>query len=279
MIAGLLIPLAASLAFLVRHDALSAFWSELHGLIPYHASFGHRTFGYLLLHSMSPLLPLVAVWLVGSILLRREPVNAERVALSLAIIGGLLSYVAQQKGFAYQRYPLIGFLILLIAMDLATLMRREDKIARAIGWAGIAIGVVFATQFLVRCSRFDRFDEPRPLLADLKNFNVQQKQVQCMDTGGNCLDSLYNGRIEQSTGFLYDCYMLDGTNPVALDLRRRFWQQITRNPPRLIVVTDSLCYDVAPSYDKFGRWPEFQSFLDTNYALARQSGTQQQVHY
>jgi len=278
-IAGAVIPMAASVAFLIRHHAVAAFWSDLHSLIPYHASFGHRTFGYLVAHSISPLLPLLALWLVAAFLLRREAFNPERIALFLAAFGGLFSYVAQQKGFAYQRYPLLGFLVLLIAMDLATLIRRNGRVPRTVGWVGIAMGVVFATQFLVRCSHFDRFDEPRPLLADLNSLGVQPGQVQCMDTGGNCIDSLYAGRILQSTGFLYDCYMLDGTNPVALDLRRRFWQQMQLNPPRLIVVTDSLCYDVAPSYDKYSRWPEFQSFLDANYALARQSGPQQPVRY
>ena len=278
-VAGAILPVCVCVAFLLRHDATAAFWNELQGLIPYHASFGRRTMGYLLIHSVSPLLPLVAVWLAGLVFLRRGQANPERVVLFLAVLGGLFSYIAQQKGFAYQRYPMVGFLLLLIAMDLATLLRRESRVARSIGWAGIAIGIIFATQFLVRCSGFDRLDEPRPMLADLKSLGVEQRQVQCMDTAGNCIDSLYEGRIVQSTGFLYDCYMLDGTNAVALELRRRFWRQMERNPPRLIVVTDSVCYDAPRSFDKYKRWPEFQGFLDTNYTLVRQSGPQQAVRY
>ena len=50
-------------AFLLRERALAAFFENLHGLVLYYSGLGHRPLGFLLLHSVSPLLPLVLLWL------------------------------------------------------------------------------------------------------------------------------------------------------------------------------------------------------------------------
>lgn len=275
-LAGCALPIVGTLLFLVRHNVIAAFNEALHGLIPYHASLAHKSFGFLIGHSISPLLPLFLLWLV--IAITRPSFDSERIALLLCTVAGLLSYLLQQKGFAYQRYPFLAFLLVLMAGDFAKLVKFRTPI-RLIGVAGFLTTAIFCTIFLARIAHFDHGEPDRPLLHDLQSLNVADSQIQCMDTAGSCIDNLYAGQIVQSTGFLYDCYLLDGTNPVALDLRRRFWQEIDRNPPRLIVVTDSACYDPTPTFDKFSKWPEFSTFLAANYTLARTSGPQRPVHY
>lgn len=275
-LAGCALPIVGTVLFLVRHNALTAFREALHGLIPYHASLAHKSFGFLIGHSISPLLPLFLLWLV--IAITRSSFDSERIALLLCTVAGLLSYLLQQKGFAYQRYPFLAFLLVLMAGDFAKLVKFRTPI-RLIGVAGFLTTAIFCTIFLARLAHFDRGEPDRPLLHDLQSLNVADRQIQCMDTAGSCIDNLYAGQIVQSTGFLYDCYLLDGTNPVARDLRRRFWQAIDRNPPRLIVVTDSVCYDPVPTFDKFSKWPEFSTWLAANYTLARTSGPQRPVHY
>jgi hypothetical protein len=73
--------------------------------------------------------------------------------------------------------------------------------------------------------------------------------------------------------------MLDGGNAVTLDLRRRFWEQMKRKPPRVIVMTDSDCYEDERSFDRFEKWPEFQRYLDANFTLERDSGPLPPVRY
>jgi len=278
-IAGLVLPLAVTVIFLAREGATAAFLAALHGIIPYHASLAHRTLGFLLVHSVSPILPLVILWIAAAVLLWWQGnAGPERIALFLCAGCGLLSFLIQAKGFAYQRYPFLAFLCLLIAADLTRLARQRNAI-RWLGIGGLVTGAVFCTIFLARAASFDRREPARPLLADLKSLGVADRSVQCMDTGGSCIDDLYAGRIVQSTGLIYDCYLLDGTNPVALSLRQRFWDQIARNPPRLVVVTGSTCYDVAPNSNKYARWPEFSEWLAANYTLDRTSGPQPQLHY
>jgi hypothetical protein len=277
-IAGFLLPVAITLVFLTREGATAAFLAALRGIIPYHASLAHRPLGFLLLHCVSPILALAILWIAAAVFSTRGNAGPERIALFLCVACGLLSFLVQAKGFAYQRYPFIAFLCVLIAADLTRLARQRDAI-RWLGIGGLITGTLLCTSCLIRAASFDRRDPARPLLADLQSLGVADRSVQCMDTGGSCIDDLYAGRIVQSTGLIYDCYLLDGTNPVALSLRQRFWEQIARNPPRLVVVTGSACYEVAPNSNKYAKWPEFTAWLDANYTLARVSGPQPQLHY
>ena len=277
--AGFALPLIGTLLFLIHYDAIAAFNEALHGLIPYHASLAHKSLGFLISHSISPLLPLFLLWLVAVAIARPTlKLDSERIALIFCAIAGLLSYLLQQKGFAYQRYPFLAFLLVLMAGDFAKLVKLRTPI-RLISVAGFLTTAIFCTIFLARIAHFDRGEPDRPLLHDLQSLNVADRQIQCMDTAGSCIDNLYAGQIVQSTGFLYDCYLLDGTNPVTLDLRHKFWQAIDRNPPRLIVVTDSFCYDPIPTFDKFSKWSEFSTWLAANYTLTRTSGPQRPVRY
>ncbi len=83
-LAALIFP-AIALVFLIREDAVAAFWANLHGLVPYYASLGHKPIGFLLQHSISPLMPLVILWLVV-IALVRPKIDWER---SLLLAGTL----------------------------------------------------------------------------------------------------------------------------------------------------------------------------------------------
>jgi len=261
-------------------------FEEMRGLIPYHASIDRRSIEFLLSTCISPLAGLFVLWLIAAWMLRRYPSSPERIALIVCAACGLFSYLLQRKGFWYQRYPLLAFLLPVFVTDFSRLMKSRSW-PRLVGFAGAIIGLVLASQCVVRLASFDRGEPQRPLLRDLSAIGPPSSlsgHVQCMDTLGNCLDSLYAGRIVQSTGFLYDCYLLGGRGSdeyglVTADLRRHFWQEMARNPPRLIVETDSVCYEQARRFDKYSGWPEFQSYLASNYVLMKQSGVQAPVHY
>jgi hypothetical protein len=285
-VCGFLLPLLGCVVFLSMEDALPAFAGEVRGLIPYHSSIDPRSLGYLLMNCLSPLAGMFFLWLAAGWLLRGRRSDPERIALALCALCGLLSYLLQRKGFWYQRYPLTAFLLPLFMTDFSELgkSRRWPKL---VGITGMALGVVVASQCLLRLMRIDR-QEPTPsLLRDLEGLSRPAEMsghVQCMDTFGGCLDALYDGGIAQSTGFLYDCYLMgdrgqDKNGSIVADLRRHFWEEMARNPPRMIVVTDSVCYEPARSFDKYAHWPEFQTYLANNYVLVKQSGEQVPVHY
>ena len=117
--------------------------------------------------------------------------------------------------------------------------------------------------FLIRSARFSHVDPYAELRGDLRAQNAAglPGQVQCLDTAGPCIGALYKERLTQSTGFLYDCYLLDGSKAVVQQQRALFAREWTARPPRLIVLTDSNCFTGPRTFDKYTSWLWMQEQL------------------
>ena len=122
--AAYLIAPMITLAFLLREHAFTAFLATTRGVIPYYASLGHRPLSYILLHSLSPLLSLVLLWLPMLALDRTQlhedrnhPRDWERTALLAGVTFGILNCILQARALPYYRYPLLAFLLPLMALD------------------------------------------------------------------------------------------------------------------------------------------------------------------
>ena len=281
--AGLLVAVAVQGVWLWRWGAVRAFAEALTGIVRYHAGLGHRPMAYLVAHSVSPVGVLVGVWVVAAVGLGfssgREWGRAERVLLLLCAAGGWVSYVAQAKGFSYQRYPFLVFLLLVMVLDFFDALAERGRWVRWIGAAGLVVMAVIAGQCVRRVVTFDRREPMRPLVADLAALGGNGLRVQCMDTAGPCIDAmLASGRV-QATGFVYDCYLLEGRSAVVHGLRRRFWEQVERGRPEVFVVTDSVCYDQPRSFGKYAGWPEFSAYLAKNYVLREERQPTERQRY
>ncbi len=274
---GFLIPLAAVFGFLEREHSLSAFFGIVHGLLPYHASLAHRSLGYLLNHSFFPLAPLLILWVILLAANRQRP-GWERAALLLAVIFGLLSFVAQAKGYPYHRYPMIAFLLLLMGVDFSMALR-SPGILRVLGMAGLIYGaLVLAPLSLRKVSRYDfqRTEFTTMLQADLDSLGgaTLSGRVQCMDTIAGCIATLDRMQLVQDTGFLYDCYFYTperktrAADAVVEQMRGKFWQKIGDRPPEVFVVSNQLCLNGPAGYGKLHLWPQFDAYLAANYRLS-----------
>ncbi len=172
------------------------------------------------------------------------------------------------------------FLLPLLSRDLFRFLhsRRPLRILAAVA---IATGLGMAIFFTHRATTFERTPPNQQLLADIATYGgpALDHRIQCMDAAGGCIAALYQARLTQSTGFLHDCYMLSPTNPVSLALRQRFFAELTRTPPAVLVVTNSVCYSDPSSFDKYARWPEFRQYLADHYTLARERTNLPAEHY
>jgi hypothetical protein len=278
---GALIPPLLSFAWVWHKDVTAAFLATLFDLIPYFAHLGTRSFGHLLLHSVSSvLLPLVILWL-AILILQKKQLTWERAALLAGVLFGLASFYLQRKGYSYHRYPSEAFLLLLAAIDLTAVFQQKPSTHRLLlqrlALAGILIGtLVMAGGSTAHALRQDwrnhEFDTM--LQSDLNRLGGQQLagHIQCLDMGDGCIPTLYNMRLVQATGFLYDCYMFSPVQAAERErYREAFWQVITRKPPAVFVITSNDCenYPEKPSYNyqKTSRWPLFDTYLKTNYHL------------
>ena len=279
-IVGLLLPVIVVLVFLWREQAMTAFVGILRGLVPYHAGVDRQPMSYFLTHSIaSLLLPLALMWLV-LLLARKVSVRAEarhdweEYALLIGFVFGLLSLVAQGKGYPYHRYPSEAFLLLMAALESMRALRSSSQPWRvAVAVACLGFGALWlAPASLAKASHYDwrNQDFSMMLQADLDSLGgvALSGRVQCMDTTAGCISTLYRMQLVQSTGTLYDCYLFATPQThVTSELRETFRRQLAERQPDVFVVTNQECLHVASDYRKLSQWPEFQQYLDAHYTL------------
>ncbi|WP_158942216.1 hypothetical protein [Granulicella sp. S190] len=285
---GLLVPVVLTAAWLYHHHVLPDFLHTVFQLVPYLLRLGTRTSGHLLAHLLSSvMLPIVLLWL-PIVLLKKDWLTWERAALVVAVLFGFMSFYVQKRGYPYHRYPSEAFLLLLIAIDFTTVLPPTppasplrfavpDSLLPRLALLGIIVGVFVigggsTAHALWQDWRNQEFDTM--LRADLTRLGgpALSGKVQCLDVSDGCPPALYNMRLVQSTGHLYDCYLFS-LQPIAERdrVRQQFWQQITSNPPTVFVVSSNDCeaWPEHPGYkyQKMSRWPQFNDYLKTNYHL------------
>jgi len=287
VVVGLVAP-AIALVFLLKEHALDAFVASFHGIVPYYASLGHRPLGFLLLHSISPLLPLVLLWIAILALDWKceRPRDWERTALFAGVLFGLVNCIVQARGLPYYRYPLLVFLLPLMAVDftraaqtkLSDHWRSKARLMRirAARWLALAAlsfgGFVLAPQSAVLIHRY-RWWETDFISTLEQNLDALggerlSDHIQCIDSISGCGNVLYRMRLEPATGVLSD-FLLFGPEsvPVIQQTREQFSAAVQANPPQVIVVSSHLHIDGPDNYQKLDRWPALQGFLAEDYTL------------
>ncbi len=267
---GISVPGGASIIWLRSHGVIAPFFSTLTALIPFHASLGHKTLLYLLVHCASPVVPFFAIGLAVALCRRKRP-TLDQVELMIGAAMALISYLMQGKGYPYQRYPFLALLLVLISMECAGSWG-ESGAARTLALAGLAYSCLVIAPLAVGRVRSFRTQEPfeEALAGDLAKLGGRSLdgKVQCLDTFGGCINTLYDMRIVQSTGFLYDCYLfLPGSSPVVDVYRSRFWAAYEESRPRILVMTNQYCFG-ANSFDKLNEWPLLRNEISRSYIQA-----------
>lgn len=269
---GFLLPIAAVFLFLLQERALHAFWNTLTGLVPYHAGIGRLPARYFVGHSIpSMLLPLAGLCVIAACA-RKNWRNWEMTTLWLGFAVGVISLFVQGKGYPYHRYPAEVFLLLLAGINFTASLKKPG-IARTIGIVGLGLGA-FALAPISTAKAMHYEGENQEFITSLQRDLTElggarlSGEVQCMDTTAGCINTLYDMRLVQDTGFLYDCYLFaPQLSPVQTQLRLRFWAAIQRKPPEIFVVSDQLCVSGASNYAKLDRWPRLRDYLESNYDL------------
>ncbi|MGC2618774.1 MAG: hypothetical protein WA414_07000 [Acidobacteriaceae bacterium] len=284
-VAGFLLPLAICLVFLVRERALGAFVHSVATVVPYFAGLGRKPVSFLLVHSVSPLMGLVGVWLVlavGLMVADREWAGAwteswtvqrwERAALLLGVAVMLAGFVVQGKGFPYHRYPFLALLLVVMGMDLTRALRRRG-VWLALGVLGLGYGAfVVAPQSLADVRRYDWWNQEQLVMmqGDLTRLGgaALSGKVQCLDTISGCTGTLYRMRLEPATGLLSDFLVFGPEQDVAVrEARLHFMAAVEARPPAVIVVTSHLFPSGPGDFQKLAMWPELESWMDARYQL------------
>jgi len=210
----------------------------------------------------------------------------ERSALLAGVIFTLLSCIVQARALPYYRYPLLVFLLPLIALDFTRVFDSNTRelnqppptppAARLLAAAGLAVGGLFLapqSALLIHSYRWQQTDLIASLEEDLNGLGGAglSRHIQCIDTNSGCGTVLYRMRLEPVSGVLSDFFLFGRDDaPVVRQTREQFARDLLRDPPRVIVVTSYLYLDGSEHYLKVDRWPAFESYLAGNYTLQTQ---------
>jgi len=261
---ALLLPLAAMVMWLHHAGSLAAFLEVLRNVDAAHSALAHETLLALLRHSMAPVG--VVFGLAVVLALRLKNLDKEMKLLLFGAVCGLASFLAQSKGFPYQRYPFL-LLALVVIGRLAAGALAERGLTLAVGAVLVAVsGFWLAPTYAATVRSYDAsapFEQA--LERDLTARGAVNGSVQCFDTVGGCINTLYDLRLLQSTGFLYDCYAYEGTDQRAY--RKEFLSALQAARPQTIVFSSQFCLEQRYGFERIDRWPELKRLLAENYRL------------
>jgi len=310
---GFALPVLATFMFLLHWHAVGAFLRMVQFDLPYHVNLAHGTVPQLLwtssISSVKKLICLLGVTLFiaggwrGSFaslawvsFQKRDRVwlhSPERCLLLLGVLLGLFCFVAQGKGYPYQRYPFVAFLFLLTSLEFTAALESKRVPLRIAGIAGVAFLTVLCAPVYLRGAVQASWSTP---VHQIENALRKQEgasglaglqgKVQCMDVATGCTDALLALRVREATGTIYDEFLfpqvpagwsglsarsgLEEPLPVSLITGRQTFQRaLAVNSPRVIVLTSWLFPEGPDDYQKLARWPWFERYLQA-YQLVEQ---------
>ena len=278
-------PVLGCVAWLAAKGSLRAFWYAVSMVGPYHARIGHAPTRFLFSNSVSPIAWLLFAWVILRVMmwLRSRRVDGEygaasleRRLLLLAAGFGYLSYLLQQRAYQYHRYPFQVFLLMVMALDFTEGLRRTGRL-RWIGAAALVWGaVVFAPISAVKAGRYDWRQKPfrSAMEADLSRIAGEggarslDGRVQCLDSITGCIATLDAMQVEQSTGLMYDEFLLNpGGVRVVDEARAGFLKEVEGKPPLMFLLSSPLFPAGPDGYKKLDQWPAFRDWLNAHYVL------------
>ncbi len=269
LMAGIAIPLVATVLWLTHKGALGAFWAISRSLVPLHASLDRRPVLFLLTHSISPVEVLAAFGLC-LMLIGRKRGDADGVLLLIAFAGTLFAFVGQGKGYPYQRYPFLAMLLLGIGwlVDQGLGNRRTGPFAAATCVLAGSLGLRYAWKATTYSITTPFQTALSQQLTHLGSPEQLSGQVQCLDTFGGCINTLFELGARQSTGFLYDCYLFTSPSAVRDQYRSSFMDSLQRTRPKVIVLSSQYCFaDMNGGYERVKSWPDLATTLERDYHM------------
>lgn len=276
-IAGFALALAILLDFLLPQHALGPFLFILTRLVPHYASQARPSIWILVRRGLPLSVVLYATIAVVLAATRRQRANWEMWEIRVGFLFGAVSYFAQRKAYEHHRIAYICFGLLWAGLEMTEAMKDRGW-RRNLGVAGMAFAVLVMVPVSAR--RLSRRHDTNPaayvIEDDLERLGGDrlQHKVQCLDMVGGCLNALYRLGLVQSTGFTGDSlFFAPDDTAVVPYYRKIFWDDIHRDPPKVIVLSDEWYTESSYTFDKLNAWPEFRDYLNSAYRLDATQGT------
>jgi hypothetical protein len=267
---GALPPIIAFFAFLYHWHAFHDFYTTFRDLVSFYVGFNNPPTIVLFDTALEGrfgmdiliLALIISLWL-------RNWVDHEMFILLLGVASGFVIYMVQRKGFIYHRATLCAFAFLWIAMQGYASIGSPRR-WRWLGSICLLLILAGAFRHWVWYTRIARADETRIVLLEkqLDSLGGQSLNgdVQCVDMVQGCINTLYNMRLVQSTGFVSDFFLFRPKQlPIFETLRVRFLADLEARPPKVLIVAPYAWSVSTPTYAELNDWPAFVDFVKDHY--------------
>jgi hypothetical protein len=276
-IAGGLVPATMVIVFLLRWGVTHEFLAMVHGLLPWYATLQKvpvpTLVHYALLWNRVVFLVVAGGCIVAC--LGREWRTWESQFLAMATLLGVGMFITQGKGWPYHLYTETVFGLLWGMAELGRGLKR-GRLEQVVAAVTLAIVVAMFFPRIEKSVANNTYGMATllPLESDLNRLGGSQLsgKVQCLDmTLGSCINALYQMKLEQTTGSIYDFYLFPKQgNAVTAELQNRFLRQMEANPPQVIVLSSHTWPGDTFRYEQVNNWPAFAGLLQRRYRLDRE---------
>ena len=274
-LAGFAVALAILLDFLLPQHAFGPFFFILHKLVPYYSSLAHPSLWVLIRRSLPQAFLIYAPIAVVLAIANPHRANWEMWAIRVGFLFGAISYFVQHKGYDYHRIAYVCFGLLWIGLEFTGALK-DHGWRRNLGVAGMVFALLIVP-FHVRKIRQIHDTNPAAFVLEQDLIRLGgdklQGKVQCLDMVGGCFSALYRLGLVQTTGFTGDPLFF-GTDDgdVVPYYRKIFWDDIHRDTPEVIILSNEWYQSSTYSFDKLNTWPEFRDYLNSAYTLDATQG-------
>jgi len=193
------------------------------------------------------------------------------VISALGVAYGIFHFVSQGRAWHYHLYPLVLFLILLVAIWLPSYKSGKTNILRIVMIA-VMIQLVFGIgiKSVANIFKNQHYDDNvcHELVEDIKPMLKPGDKVQLFSSYWLGVKALYILKVPIASRFMMDMHFFhEREYDYVKDLRAELITTLKKEPPRLIIVS-IFPYTIGTGYDRIQLFPEFDSLLNTSYYLA-----------
>ena len=252
---GFALPMLLVLLWLRSEHAILPFWHILTQLLPLHSSLGNQRLPFLLVRALAPFAVLLLPWIALRVSAWSKWTFYDQQLL-IGIGGALAAYVTQGKGYPYHRYPLLILFLVAVCIELFRNLSGKFVFTRVVAVTTcLVLCVIVAPQLAYRTYTFSNAAPFQTSLeSSLTSIDSPQKlsgNVQCLDTFGGCIGSLYDLKVVQATGYLYDCYLFSPPSNERATYRAGFIKAFQEKQPKIVVLTNQFCFgNTREGFDK-----------------------------
>ena len=193
------------------------------------------------------------------------------VISALGVAYGIFHFVSQSRAWHYHLYPLVLFLILLVAIWLPSFKSGKKNIMQVVVIA-VMVQFVFgigikSVASIVKNQHYDDY-VCSELVEDIKPMLKPGDKVQLFSSYWLGVKALYILKVPIASRFMMDMHFFhEREYDYVKNIRAELITTLKKEPPRLIFVSKQ-AYTIGNGYDRIKLFPAFESLLNSSYNLA-----------